>query len=78
VPPAPCRRLADNTQLRFTACRVGGANRVAVHLRAIKRRQIGIGHDIFSQNTPQGVCERDPFNGQPLGLLFDNANGLCD
>ena len=60
VEGASRRRLADHAERNGRACRIGGAERIAVHGR-IDERRLGAQRDhVVRQHPAEGFFERDP------------------
>jgi hypothetical protein len=79
--PARARRsLSDYRQThgrtRLRAFRVRRAHRVAVHQRAIKRRQVCVGDNVFGQHTTARLRKRNRLRRQARRLGFNDTNGF--
>ena len=78
APAAPRRGLADDAQTRGQLAQVRRAHRVAVHLRAVERRQVCVGQHVFGQHPTRGVGERDALDLKQRALLSNDADCFRD
>ncbi len=70
--------LPRDSQTHRRAARVFRTHGIAIHLRPIERRQIGIGNDVFGEYAIERVVELYTFGRQRASVLSNNLNRLSD
>ena len=70
--------FAGDSQTYRGVSRVFRTDGVAIHLRTIERRQIGIGNDVFGEYAIECVFELHAFGREGASLLSDNQDRLSD
>src|SRR5689334_23377200 len=78
MPTLAGRRFACYSQPRRRFLHVLRAHRISIHLRTVKRRQIGIRNDILSQYASQRFFEFHTLCRERLCLLPYNLNSFRD
>ena len=78
MPAASRGGFTNNAQSCGNALQIFSAHCVAIHLRTVEWRQIGIGDDVFGKETIKRVSERYLLCRERSRVLLDDSNGFGD